>query len=157
MLARVFLTVLFALRLFPAELTYSTFLKTGFTPAAVATDNKGNVYVAGSLLDSDVALQRAVVVKANAQGSAFVYVREIAGVANNAALGIAVDANGNAFVVGTTYSSDFPVTRQMGSLPLNGKDARAFLMELDTQGSVVFSQTLGTVSNSGLSVGLTAA
>jgi hypothetical protein len=33
---------------FPATLAISTYLKDGFTPAAIASDSQGNIYLAGT-------------------------------------------------------------------------------------------------------------
>jgi hypothetical protein len=61
-----------------------------YLPAAVTTD----VFVA----------------KLNATGTALVYSTYLGGTVTDSASGIAADAYGNAYVGGTTYSSNFPVT-----------------------------------------------
>jgi hypothetical protein len=50
------------------------------------------------------------VTKVNAAGSALVYSTFLGGKADEEAMGIAVDAQGNAYVTGETESLDFPVT-----------------------------------------------
>ncbi len=50
----------------------------------------------------------AFVTKLNAAGSALVYSTHLGGSAWDVGTGIAVDSSGNAYVTGTTYSSDFP-------------------------------------------------
>ncbi len=52
----------------------------------------------------------AFVSKLNASGSNLMYSTFLAGSLDDVAAGIAVDASGNAYVAGTTDSSDFPTT-----------------------------------------------
>lgn len=52
----------------------------------------------------------AVVAKLNPAGTALVYSTYLGGSADDVAMSVALDAAGNAFVTGSTQSSDFPVT-----------------------------------------------
>jgi uncharacterized protein (TIGR03437 family) len=146
----------------PAGLTYSTYLSGGFTPAAITADSGGNVYLAGATAANpaspSAAPSPAVVVKVNPGGTSYVYYRSIGGSAQDGAAGIAVDGAGNAYVVGTATSPDFPVTaaQQVGTLPASAGGSRAFLVKLDPRGEVVFSETIGSVNTTGLAVALTA-
>src|SRR5206468_144266 len=71
---------------------------------------------------------------------AFVYSTYLGGKGFEHAYGITVDASGNAFVVGYTGSTDFPVTN--GSTYGNGGDA--FVSELNSAGSaLVYGTYLG--------------
>ena len=128
-------------------LTYSTYLREGFTPAGIVTDSTGNVLVAGSTQNS------ATVAKVNPTGSQYVYVRTFGGSVSDAATGIAVDGAGNAYVTGTTSSPDFPVTpgSTTGTLPGAGQ-TRAFLVKFDPNGETIFSTVLGSVTTTGLAV-----
>ena len=140
-------------------LTYSTYLRNGFTPAAVATDPAGNVYLAGSVVTDPANSQTAVmVVKLNAKGSKYVYLRTLGGSSFDSAAAIAVDNDGNAYVTGSALSPDFPVTagRQLAT-PSSTGQPRTFLTKLDSQGSVVFSELLGGASayNIGQAVAVT--
>jgi uncharacterized protein (TIGR03437 family) len=143
-------------------LTYSTYLRAGLTPAAIATDTSGNVYLAGSTLANPnypaTWPSAAIVVKLDPAGASYRYTRTIGGSAHDTAAGIAVDAAGNAYVIGTTSSPDFPVTpgQQTGTLPATSAETRAFLVKLDPQGEVVFSEVLGSVDTTGLAVAVTA-
>ena len=144
---------------FTPGLTYSTYLRNGFTPAAVATDPAGNVYLAGSVVTDPASSQTAVmVVKLNPKGSKYIYVRTLGGSSFDSAAAIAVDSDGNAYVTGSAFSVDFPVTagRQLGTASTTGQP-RTFLTKLDPQGSVLFSELLGGAStyNIGQAVALT--
>ncbi len=145
--------------LFPAPgLTYSTYLRNGFTPSAVTVDSSGNVYLAGStVVDPATQQTGALVVKLDPKGTHFLYVRTLGGSSSDVASAIAVDSAGNAYITGTAVSPDFPVTpgRQLASAAA-GSSSRTFLVKLDPQGNVLFSELLGGSSRSyGQAVALT--
>src|SRR5207247_1349046 len=89
---------------------------------AIAVDSAGNAYVAGSTASDQTTFPvkngpglishacglpcpaDAFVAKVKADGTDFVYAGFIGGSGDDAALGIAVDASGNAYVVGRTQS-----------------------------------------------------
>jgi len=111
-----------------SALLYATYLGgSGEDQAnAVAVDGAGNAYVAGETWSSDfptqVALDGALggfedafVAKLNPSGSALVYATYLGGSEDDDATSVAVDGAGNAYVVGGTYSSDFPTVA-----PLDG-------------------------------------
>lgn len=88
----------------------------------VAVDAAGNAYVSGITKSTDFPLvnpfqsalrgtQDAFVAKLDATASTLSYSTYLGGSLADAANAIAVDAQGNAHVVGTTYSLDFPVLR----------------------------------------------
>src|SRR5205823_2029130 len=80
----------------------------------------------------------AFVAKVKADGSALVYAGYIGGSGNDEGHGIAVDAAGNAYVTGLTYSTEatFPVT--VGpDLTYNGDDADAFVAKVKADGSAL--------------------
>jgi uncharacterized protein (TIGR03437 family) len=142
-----------------AGLTYSTYLRESFAPSAIVTDPAGNVYMAGSAqVNATTSSQTAaIVVKLNPSGLQYIYVRTFGGSGSDAAMGIAVDSAGDAYVTGTTSSPDFPITpgRQTGTLP-GANETRAFVVKLDPQGEILFSDVLGTVSTTGLTVAIAA-
>lgn len=128
------------------ELAYSTYLRDGFTPNAIATDSAGNVYLAGSsIVDPSTGQTTALIVKLNPQATQYVYVRYFGGSVYDAASAIAVDSAGNAYITGTTGSPDFPVTTggNLGTAPGGTTNERSFVVKLDPDGNLVFSDLLG--------------
>ncbi|HEY7068142.1 MAG TPA: SBBP repeat-containing protein [Chloroflexota bacterium] len=146
----------FVLKISPdaATLLYSTYLggSGGDGGAAIAVDPAGNAYVAGSALSTNFPVTRplqgsarggyeAFVAKLSPAG-ALVYSTYLGGTANDAAAGVAIDPAGNAYVIGTTLSSDFPVAAPLQSARAGAEDA--FIAKLNPQGSaLVYSTYLG--------------
>jgi hypothetical protein len=112
-------------------LVYSTFIcgiNNENLANAVALDPSGNAYVTGdttnfaSFPSTPGAFQSyqtnvtggtgrdAYILKVNPTGTAYVYATLLAGGQDDVGLGIAVNANGNAFVAGKTSSNNFPIT-----------------------------------------------
>ena len=101
---------------------------------AIAVDSSGSAYITGSTSSSDFpvgALQgsllnssfgNAFVTKLNATGSALVYSTYLGGTGGEQGTGIAVDSSGNAYVSGSTGSTDFRLprvlSRQRPALPM---------------------------------------
>jgi hypothetical protein len=117
------------------KLIYSTLLggHNFFSGAeALAVDSAGNTYVAGRISATDFpvtsgAFQQtykvdltdpnsqgraatAFVAKLNPAGTAFLYATYLGGSGSDMVTGIAIGAQGNAYVTGTAASTDFPVT-----------------------------------------------
>ena len=102
---------------------YSTYLggSGGSVCNGVAVDASGNAYLTGGA-GSDFpttpgAFQTtygkhgdAFVTKLNDAGSALLYSTYLGGSAGDSGLAIAVNSSGNGYVIGSTYSSDFPIT-----------------------------------------------
>ena len=65
--------------------------------------------------------------------------------AGDAGVSISADAAGNAYVTGTTASSDFPTVR--ASQPLRGGNGDAFLTKVSAAGAIVFSTYVGGVGD----------
>jgi hypothetical protein len=129
----------------------------------VAVDSSRNVYVTGITVSSDFpsvnqipgACQgsceqsgAAFVTKINAAGSTLVYSSYIGGSGSDSASGIAVDSSGNAYVTGTTASSDFPIVNQIpgacqGSCG-TGPYGDVFVTQINAAGgALVYSSLLG--------------
>ncbi len=145
-------------------LSYSTYLggsgdyEAGFS---VAVDANGNAYVVGTTTSTDYpvtpgavqttvgdnnALGDAFVAKLNAAGTSLVYSTYLGGDANDYAYDIALDADGNAYVMGSTVSSDFPTTSgafQVTNASSNGSED-GFITKLNATGSsILYSTYLG--------------
>jgi hypothetical protein len=104
-----------------SALVYSTYLggRGDDRGAGIAVDRAGNAYVTGSTASTDFPTINPVqmsngggldafVTEINAAGSAFAYSTYVGGNADDFGSGIAVDGSGNAYVTGTTGSSNFP-------------------------------------------------
>jgi len=143
-----------------STLVYSTFLR-GSNGAdvgrGIAVDASGAAYVIGETNAPDFptttgafqtvfaggSLGDAFVTKLNAAGSALVYSTFLGGSGDDQGFGIAVDANGAAYVTGATRSSDFPTTPG-GFRTSFGGLRDAFVAKLDATGStLVYSTFLG--------------
>jgi hypothetical protein len=104
-------------------LSYATYLGGSATEAGagIAVDAAGHAYVTGFTGSSDFPTAHplqpayggdgdAFVAKLTADGSALVYATYLGGSCGDEGLGIAVDAAGAAYVIGSTTSFDFPTT-----------------------------------------------
>lgn len=138
-----------AAQTFPV-LTYSTYLRDGFTPNAIATDPSGNIYLAGNaIVDSSSGQTTVLVMKLNPQASAILYTRYVGGSRSDNANAIAVDRAGDTYIAGVTTSPDFPVSAggNFGTAPVASTE-RSFVFKLDPNGELVFSDLLGGSTNS---------
>jgi hypothetical protein len=141
-------------------LVYSTYLGGSLSNvgAAIAVDAVGNAYVTGDTWSSnfpttpgafqphpigDLDGNKGFVTKLDPNGSALVYSTYLGGHASSWGAGIAVDAAGDAYVVGSTQSPDFPTTAEARQ-PSFGGSYDAFVVKLDPTGSaLVYSTYLG--------------
>ena len=93
-------------------------------------DVQGNVYVTGNTGSLDFPTKSAIQAKTGGSGDAFlaklsqggallVYSTYLGGNANDSASAVAIDAAGNAYIVGTTFSTDFPTKN-----PFQGSEGR---------------------------------
>jgi hypothetical protein len=112
---------------------------------AFALDPKteGILYLPGS------EMQDAFVTKLSPDGSSAVISTLLGGSAVDSGVGIALDATGNIYVAGITYSSNFPVTanaiQSVG--PPNGNLRNTFLAVFSPAGALTFSTYLGSDSD----------
>jgi hypothetical protein len=148
-----------------SSLFYGTFIGGSYSDygRGIAVDGGGNAYVTGHTDSSDFPTtpgafdptcgtdgncnydgtyyySDAFVVKLNPTGSSLFYGTFIGGSSHDSGLDIAVDGGGNAYVSGSTSSSDFPTTSGAFDTSHNGR-ADAFVVKLDPNGSSLFYGT----------------
>ncbi len=135
-------------------LSYSTYLggSAGDFGNAIAVDASGNAYVTGETSSINFPTKNpsqsasgggvdAFVAKLDPTGSTLVYSTYLGGGAGESGKGIAVDASGNAYVTGSTSSSNFPTKNPFQAAFGGGSDV--FVAKLDTTGSLIYSTFLG--------------
>jgi dockerin type I repeat protein/beta-propeller repeat-containing protein len=130
---------------------------------AIAVDGSGNAYVTGTTFSTEASFpvtvgpdltqngsSDAFVAKVNAAGTALVYCGYIGGTGDDQGNAIAVDGSGNAYVTGTTFSTEasFPVT--VGpDLTQNGA-SDAFVAKVNAAGTaLVYCGYIGGSSDDG--------
>jgi hypothetical protein len=152
----------FVTKMNPAASSYvfSTYLGGGRCDVAngVATDSSGNVYVTGRTSSTDFptanAFQPAIsgtgqfvpsdafVSKLTPAGS-FVYSTYLGGTSDETGFGIATDSSGNAYVTGSTTSTNFPTMNPIQTSN-GGSNGDVFVTKFNSQGSaLVYSTYLG--------------
>lgn len=137
-----------------ADLIYSTFLggNQNDQGLGVAVDASGQAYITGHTQSSDFPMtfgtcggdihNDVFVTKLNAQGSALVYSRCLAGTFHEDGYGIVVDGSGAAYITGFTQSSDFPVTPGAFQTTYAGNND-GFVAKLSAEGNLVYATFLG--------------
>ena len=142
-------------------LVFSTYLggASNDSANAIAVDGSGNVYVAGSAMSTNFpvavgALQPfigggsdAFVTKIGPSGNALIYSTYLGGSQNDSAFAITVDVSGNAYVAGSTMSTNFPTTlNTFQSTNAGGSDA--FVTKIGPSGNaLIYSTYLGGSQN----------
>lgn len=148
----------------------------GDTPEGVAVDQDGNVYVAGFTHSPDFPLASqnqgpggplygldGYVFKLDPSGQELLYSTYLGGSADDAVSDIAVDSYGNAYVTGTTFSSNLPgrsgvqPTFKGGKCIYDTVCPDAFVARLNAGGGLSFSSYLGGMGDddgAGVAVGL---
>jgi len=123
----------------------------------IAVDSSGNAHVTGRTTSTNFptanVFQAAIgggpdafVTKFDAAGSGLVFSTYLGGSSNDEGRGIAVDSSGNAYVAGSTGSTNFPTANAFQAAIGGGPDA--FVTKFDAAGSgLVFSTYLGGSSN----------
>jgi len=127
-------------------------IETGY---AIAVSLAGNAYVVGrthspdfpvtsSAFDRDLSGNSdCYVAKLEANGSALAYSTYLGGTDSENAYSVEVDSAGNAYVVGATFSTDYPVTANAFNISLAGS-LDAFVTKLDNAGrQLLYSTFLG--------------
>ncbi|MBN1830337.1 MAG: SBBP repeat-containing protein, partial [Deltaproteobacteria bacterium] len=136
-------------------LSYSTYLGGNGDDFGygIAVDASGNAYVTGATDSSDFPthnpyqgtranLKDVFVTKISSTGNALAYSTYLGGSGGDYGQGIAVDASGNAYVTGYTYSSDFPTHSAYQAT--HGGNCDAFVTKVSSSGSALaYSTYLG--------------
>ena len=142
-----------------SALAYSTYLggSLGSHGTGIAVDSLSSAYVTGSTQSADFPVLKAFqgacgidatsgkcsvdvfLSKFNPTGNALVYSTYLGGSGRDEASGIALDAAGNAHIVGRTESADFPTAKPLQS-HLNGI-SDAFVATFNTSGSALLFST----------------
>jgi hypothetical protein len=124
------------------------------TGNVLALDSSGNIYVTGQAQSGGVpvtsgafqtspnGMTDAFLVKLNSSGSAIVFGTYLggSGTANEAGTGVAVDASGDAYVVGYTQASNFPTTAGAFQVTAGG-GYDAFVTKFNASGSALVYST----------------
>lgn len=146
-----------------STLLYSTYLGGGGNDYgnAIVVDAAGEAFVVGQTFSSNFPVTSgafqtacaggscasgdAFVTELNSTGSALVYSTYLGGSALTQGNGIALDATGNAYVVGTTQSTDFPTTPGVVQATCNcSAHSDVYVTKLNASGSgLVYSTYLG--------------
>ena len=125
---------------------------------AIAVDSSGNAIVAGLTRSTDFptlnpisnsgyggGISDAFVTKINPAGTALIYSTYLGGSNTDRANGVAVDSAGNAYVTGSTLSSNFPVQNALQGTNKNTSwgTGSAFVVKLNPRGLLTYSTYLG--------------
>ena len=127
---------------------FSTYLggTANATGYGISVDTLGNSYVTGQVYGSGFTtanplqpawdfLNDAFVAKVNADGSSLIFATYLGGSGNDVGQGIAVDALGNVYVTGGTFSADFPTTPGALQATFGGGAYNAFVTKILLSGA----------------------
>jgi Beta-propeller repeat/FlgD Ig-like domain len=137
------------------SLVYGTYLggSRNDEGTAIAVDARGNAYLTGSTLSTNFPIkgpyqtssggwEDVFVTKIESTGSELVYSTYLGGDYYDNAEGIAVDAGGNAYIIGTAGSKNFPIESPFQAS--FGGNSDAFVTKISSSGSgLVYSTYLG--------------
>jgi hypothetical protein len=144
-------------------LIYSVYLDNEPSYASIAVDIAGDAYVTGSTSSTDfpttpdafqsicggTCISNAFVTEINPAGTALIYSTYLGGSGNDHAFGVAVNSAGDAYITGTTDSTDFPVTPGAFQTACCG----AFITEVNPTGTaLVYSTYLDNGSAYGIAL-----
>ncbi|HMF57063.1 MAG TPA: Calx-beta domain-containing protein, partial [Pyrinomonadaceae bacterium] len=119
----------------------------------VDVDASGNAYVTGSIAEGNITVRNgfqtahanlpdAVLVKLNSTGTDILYSTYMGGDGADFGLSVAVDDAGNAYVAGSTNSTNFPVREALQ--PFNGGGTDAFVTKINTNAASAASLDYST-------------
>ena len=152
-------------------LLYSTYFGGSNTDAGngIAVDGSGSAFVAGFTFSRDFPVAppqsvagTAFVAKFSGNGSTLIYSRSFGGNGNDVASAVAVDAAGNAYLTGSTTSTNFPSINAPETLtglisPTVFFAQIAFVTKVNPNGTaLVYSTPLGGGSDSGAGIAVDA-
>ena len=137
-------------------LVYSTYLGGSSTDLgkSIAVDSLGNAYITGGTCSNDFSTKNplqpdygggcdAFVAKLDPSGSALIYSTYLGGSDGDEGHNIAVDTLGNAYIIGRTFSADFPSQNPLQP-DYGGGYSDVFVAKLNASGSgLVYSTYLG--------------
>jgi len=122
---------------------------------AITVDESGNVYITGTTYSTDypttvgaykTSLQGGedvFITKLKADGSALVYSTFLGGSSTDNGAAIALNSQGNVYISGTTFSTNFPTTTGAYQTTVRG-NGDAFITQLNSDGTaLVYSTFLG--------------
>jgi Beta-propeller repeat/Divergent InlB B-repeat domain len=123
----------------------------------IAVDGQQNIYLTGLTKSADwpgamnpsssiATFGDGFVTKLNPAGDTIIYSLYLGGNSFDNGTTIAVDASGNAYVIGLSFSSDFPVTPDAYQ-KINLGNADFFVTKINQVGSIVYSTFLGGSTN----------
>ena len=126
--------------------------------SSIALDKSGNLYAVGETRSTDFPVTNAIqttygggtynafALKLDHTGTNVIYATYLGGNVNDWANGVGSDTNGNAYIVGTTFSANFPITNALLSV-INGNGSTSvsdgFLTKLSPSGQLLYSTYLG--------------
>ncbi len=137
---------------------YASYLGGSFNDQgnAITVDTAGNAYVAGLTRSTDFPTVNpisnagygggtadAFITKINPAGTAILYSTYLGGSAADQANAVAVDPAGNAYLTGSTHSSDFPVQNPVQLQNKSPFTGTGFVAKLTPSGQLVYSTYLG--------------
>jgi hypothetical protein len=142
-----------------SALTYSTYLggNQGDLGRGIAVDSSGNAYVTGYTGSTNFPTSSpyqaatgggtdAFLTKFNSAGAALTYSTYLGGTGQDIAYSVAIDSNGNAYIVGSTASTNFPTSSPFQASNSGAGDG--FVAKFSASGlSLTYSTYLGGTSN----------
>jgi hypothetical protein len=140
-----------------SALIYATYIggSSDDRASGIAVDSSGSAFVTGSTTSFDFPLassaqvyagsRDAFVLKLNSVGNRLVFSTYLGGSGADQGNAITLDSNGNAYVVGDTASTNFPVQTAVQSTL--GGNTDAFITKYNSTGLILFSTYLGGSAN----------
>lgn len=137
----------------------------GYADPSIAVDAAGNIYVRGTTSSTDFPTVNAIqpifggnldayVSKINASGNQLIYSTYLGGSSSEEWGDIAVDSLGNAYVTGSTYSTNFPTHNPLMPPACDSFNRDVFVSALNPTGSFIYSTHLGSGTQQGDEAGM---